>query len=857
MTALAIEAWWPLVVLAAGVPLVIWVARRGHTALAPRRRRWLTGLRIAALSSAVLALMRPVWLASTDAVSVVYALDVSRSVDPGFIDAAIGWMERANAQGKPSDARFIAFAGDARLAAEPKAIRDIRVRTERSGGTAALDRDATDLESALDAARSAFAPNSVQRLVLMSDGNATRGDTWRGVDRLRRSGARVFTVPALPRAGNDVWIEGIDTPRDLRRDEPALINVRIHAQAASKARVVLKRDGKALAQKAVMLDAGSNRVAFTVKMPASGMGTLGAEVIAEGDDAHDNDRFTRSVGVGARPRVLFVEGSKDGAKPLRDALVREGIDVTVAGASDLATTATGYGAYDEVILSDVPASAVDPKRMQALADWVREGGGLLFAAGASTYGESGWRESALEKVLPVTFEAQEKRRELALVIALDRSYSMKGRKLDLAKAATLGALDLLDENHRFAVITFDSQPEITVPLAPVRSKRRAEDQISRFTASGQTNIYPALQTAYRLLVDLPSKAKHVILLSDGDTQPADFQRLVKRMAEANITVTTVAIGAEADVVLMENISKWGKGKFYYTVSPDRVPKIFIDETNRIVNESLVEEPVRAVPRQKADALRGIDFSGAPALKGYASTKLKEGADLTLSTETGAPLLARWQYGLGKSAVFTSDVKNRWAADWLDWPGYGKLFSQLVRETMRRDASEDVRFEVTREGGDALVHFTTLDSSGGFRNGLRPQVKLTMPDGSTRMIVLRQIGPGRYEARTPLGAAGGNPWRFRLAEGNGVPATLVDRAGVQELHRRYPDELRQMPPDHALLKAIAEQTGGRYSPEPKDVFASLGDRVSQPRALWPLAAALALLLYLADLALRRAPGRRVR
>jgi len=76
-------------------------------------------------------------------------------------------------------------------------------------------------------------------------------------------------------------------------------------------------------------------------------------------------------------------------------------------------------------------------------------------------------------------------------------------------------------------------------------------------------------------------------------------------------------------------------------------------------------------------------------------------------------------------------------------------------------------------------------------------------------------------------------------------------------RGYPDELRQMPPDHALLKAIAEQTGGRYSPEPKDVFASLGDRAPRPRALWPWAAALALLLYLADLALRRAPGRRVR
>ena len=44
---------------------------------------------------------------------------------------------------------------------------------------------------------------------------------------------------------------------------------------------------------------------------------------------------------------------------------------TAATRTKLATTPAGYGPFDEVILSDVPASAVDPKRMQALADWVR------------------------------------------------------------------------------------------------------------------------------------------------------------------------------------------------------------------------------------------------------------------------------------------------------------------------------------------------------------------------------------------------------------------------------------------------------------------------------------------------------
>lgn len=853
MSAFTIETWWPVILLPVGVLFTLWVARHTETALSPGRRPWVAGLRIAGIAAAVAALMQPTWLARTDAISVVYALDVSRSIDPAFIDAAIRWIDRTEARGPTHDARFIAFAASARLTADAEAIRALPVRGAGGGSASALDREATDLEAALDAARDAFVPHRVKRLVLISDGVATTGDAWRGVERLRREGVRIFTSPALVRSGTDAWIAGIDTPRDWRRDEPGLVKVRVEAQARTRARVMLARDGQPLGQKSLTLEPGVNVVAFTVKIATTGATALEASVTAEGDQAHDNDRYTQSVSVRGRPRIWYVEGDNPSGSPLRDALVREGIDVVSGSAANLPGKSAGYESYDAVILSDVAAKDVDAERMHALASWVRDdGGGLVFVAGAATYGESGWRESAVEKVLPVTFEAQEERRELALVIALDRSYSMKGRKLDLAKAATLGALDLLDENHRFGVITFDSQPEMTVPLAPVRSKRRAEDQISRFTASGQTNIYPALQSAYRLLVDNPSKSKHVILLSDGDTQPADFQRLVKRMAEANITVSTVAIGAEADTALMESIAKWGKGRHYYTVTPDLVPKIFIEETKRLVNESLVEEPVRAVPRRKAETIRGVDFEHAPPLRGYASTKLKDGAELTLSTETGAPLLARWQYGLGKAAVFTSDAKNRWAADWLGWPGYGKFWSQLVRETMRRDAGEDVNFEATRDGANAVIRLTALDAAGGFRNELRPRVKVTLPDGKTRTIDLSQAGPGRYEARMPMEAMGRAPWRFELAEGGGVGKALVARAGVQALHRPYPDELRLKPADQALLQAMAEQTGGKFAPEPADVFASLGDHATRPRALWPWFAALALLCYLLDLAVRRVP-----
>lgn len=859
---LTVEAWWPLLALALALPLV-WLAwRRSRAGLHQGRLRPLLALRVVALACVAAALMRPAWLAPSAQVSVVYALDVSRSVAPAFQGAALEWIAAADATGRPVRSRLLAFSDRARFADSPEALlrTPLTDRPDPAQGAstdAALARSVTNLEAALDGAWLGLEPDAVKRVVLMTDGNATAGDTWRAVERLRREGVRVFTVPALVSAGSDAWVEGLDMPADPRREEPALATVRVYSQSRQAARVWIARGGRDIASQQVMLDPGLNRVALTVKLPEAGPVSLTAHVQARSRGREQPAAgVTQTVNVGDRPRVLLVEGAAGGRGVLPEVLRKQGLEVAQAAPGELPREVAGFAGRDVVVLDDVAARDVAPESMTALETWVREqGGGVLFVAGPNTYGESGWRESPLERVLPVTFEAREKRRDLALLIVLDRSYSMKGRKLDLAKAATLGALDLLDENHRFGVITFDAQPDMTVPLAPVRGKRRAEDLISRFTASGQTNIYPALQTAYRVLADQKDvRSRHVILLSDGDTQPADFQRLVKRMADNGITVTTVAIGAEADKALLENISKWGNGRFYFTESAERVPKIFIEETQRVVNESFVEEPARAVPRRQAELLRGIDFEAAPPLKGYASLKAREAAEVTLSTESGAPLLARWQVGLGRGAVFASDAGSRWAADWRSWKGFAPFWSQLAREVMRRERSETGVLEVMREGGVVKVSLSALRADGAFRDGLEPTVRVRSPGAPPRVLRLRQAGPGRYEVRLADDPAAAGAARVELLAGGGVDAGLARAAGVHDLQPPVDAEDRLMPPDRALLQAISDYTGGRYAPKPAEVFDPMGDTVRLNRPLWPWLAALGLLLWLADLALRRFPSR---
>ncbi|MGH8631210.1 MAG: VWA domain-containing protein [Burkholderiales bacterium] len=842
-------ASWALV-LTLTVPLVGWVALRTRSNLSGRHLSVVTVLRCAAIALLALAAARPVWNGASNEISVAYALDVSRSVSPAFVTEAIEWIERAQAQAAPAHSRIVAFADRPAVLASTEELRSLEV-AESITASARLARDATNLERALDESLLALDRDRVKRLVVLSDGNQTHGDAWRVLARLKAAGVRVYAIPGRVRANTDAWAQAIEAPDPLRDGEPVQIIVRVVSLGETAARVTLLRGKRPLGTREVRLQPGSNAIRFATRLRGSGLTTLSAQIFARGDTLAENDRIERAVWVGERSRVLYVEGSAESAGYLATALRAEGIRVDTVSASAMPADVAGLSVYDAVILSDAPARGLSGQVMRALESYVRDfGGGFLFAGGENTFGEEGYSGSPVERILPVEFKSQEKRKDLALVIAIDRSYSMKGRKMEYAKEAARAALDLLEEQHRFAVVAFDSQPYISVPLQQVRSKRRAEDQISRIQASGQTNIYPALGVVYRLLQQADVKTKHVLLLSDGDTHPADFERLLERMRNAKIVVSTVTIGEGGDPQLMENIARWGAGRNYVAASVESIPQIFVEETQKAVHENLVEEAVLPVVKWRMAALSGIDFATAPALKGFIATKPRETAEVAIATEQGAPLLVRWQYGLGKSVIFCSDVKNRWAADWLPWQGYGKFWAQLVRDTMRRDSGESVQLRVGREGADALIRLSILDDAGRFNNGLAPQVRVSHGNRNEELIALTQAGPGHYVARVPAGE--GERLAVALAAGGGISAQSAFRAGVRMLAADFADELRSQPPNLALLEAIAAQTGGKMTARIEEVFDPRGDSGRKSRVLWPWLATLALALYLADIFTRRAP-----
>jgi hypothetical protein len=293
---------------------------------------------------------------------------------------------------------------------------------------------------------------------------------------------------------------------------------------------------------------------------------------------------------------------------------------------------------------------------------------------------------------------------------------------------------------------------------------------------------------------------------------------------------------------MADIAMWGKGRAYYIDSYDRVPQIFVKETELALGKTLQEQPFLPLVSKNVEAFKGIDFNGAPRLLGYVATKAKPTSEVLMTeSSSGEPLLARWQYGLGKAVAFTSDVKDRWAAEWVAWKGYPKFWSQVVRETMRRRGDEFFDFAVRRKNNSAVISVNAVAPDGRFRNELRPQVRVIGPDQKVSVLDVPQVGPGAYETQMALPSEG--TYTFRAA---------AENAGgyARSLEHSYAAEYRFYPPDIQKLRFIAEATGGVFNPSGPEIFDQRGESVPSPTHLWPALCMIALVLYLVDILLRR-------
>lgn len=829
--------------LLALVPLVWLSGRFSRTNFNRRQNLLQMVVRSAVLAALAIALARPVLELGSSRVSVVYVVDVSYSVSSRSVTEAAARIAELNGGLRPDHSRIVAFARHPRVVPDGNALTQMVTAT----GETAVDRSGSDLDAALAAARAELAPGHVPRLVVFSDGRTTSGDVAAAVSQLAAAGIPVHVFPLAPRDLGDTWVEALRLPARLAPGGLIAAIVDVGSQRATSAVVEIKSAGKVLGTKAVALTPGTTPVTVDISVDEPGAVTLEATVTSPGDPLADNNALTQAAWVAPRPRVLYVEGTPASSKYLTAALEQSGFDVDTRPAAGLPAAVQELAPFDVVVLSDLARSVLPDSKVAVLATWVEQfGGGLLVAGGEAVFGEDGYRESPLERLLPVTFERKDEP-EVALIMVLDKSWSMAGTNIEMLRVSAQAAADVMKDEHTLGIVMFNDSLEWTLTPRQVGPNRELiKKTIAAIEPSGHTLIFPAVEQAYLALQKVKARAKHVLLLSDGRSYPDDYESLINKMIAEKMTVSAVAMGAAADRELLQNIAKWGKGRSYAADNPKDVPQIFVKEAKDITSPGFDEKPLKPVVKH-AGFLDGIDFSRAPQLRGRTATVIKDTALELIQTEEEDPLLAYWPIGAGRSAVFASDVKDRWAADWLRWRGYGPFFSAVVRELAgQRFANWTLDLHVSPARGvsrNVTVVVEAREPDGQPKNLLRPSVRVEA-GGAPRDLVARQVAPGRYEARLTTDA--NVPISATL-----IDATLPASAG---LSRRFvPDvgaEYRFRAPDEALLASLASSTGGKVGPDAEALRRAGTDSRAARRAMWPGLVLFALVGWASDLLLRR-------
>jgi Ca-activated chloride channel family protein len=837
--------------LLAAVPLV-WLAHAiARTNFNARQRAIQATVRSLILAAISMALAGPMIPTSSSRASIVYAVDVSYSVSSAAIEAAAKRIDDLNAGLHPSHFRVVAFGATAAALDGTAALRQLAHMDPGAtgAGITAVVRHGTDLEAALGAARAELATGFVPRIVLFTDGGSTAGDTDAAVMQLVQAHIPVSVEPLAPRSLGDAWIDGLDLPEHVPAGAPFTATVRIGSQREAQALVEIRSDGQIVGTQSVAVSRGMTTVAISAVLDSPGAHVLHATLTVAKDPLAQNNTLAKGIWADPRTRVLYVEGTPASAHYLANALTSSGFEVTTRGASGLPATEAQLDPFDLVVLSDVPRRAIGAPAMSALAGWVeREGGGLLVAGGEAVFGEGGYRKTAIERLAPVTFERRDEP-EVALILVLDRSWSMAGSSMDLCKAAAQAAVDVMTDEQSLGVLTFNDQFAWDITLRNVgRNREDIRQKIASIEPGGHTLIFPAVEQAYFALRTAKARAKHVVLLSDGRSYPDDYEALVTKMVAARITVSTVAVGPSADPELLRNIAKWGKGRAYQVADAKELPQIFVKEARNAATPGFDEKVIKPVVKTPG-FLAGVDLSHVPPLKGRTATILKDTALELLATDDGDPLLAFWPIGLGRAAVFASDVKDRWASNWVTWRGYGPFFGAVARALERRRppaaALELVAGPVHGRARSVTISMEARDVTGRSRDLLRPLAEVRAGEKAAKTVALRQVAPGRYEATVVADA--GEPLAVTLQDTGaaGTPG-IASRVVLPDTAAEY----RFRPADDAALRAIATATGGAWRPGPEALASASGDRRTERRPVWPVFLGLALALWFVDLVLRR-------
>ncbi len=836
-----------------------------------------TAVRCLILVLVVFALAGLQFISAGGPLNVVFLIDESASVPQESRDAAYQYVRQAIASMGPNDRAAVVLFGERAIV--DRAL-SADTRWQVSGKHPA--EVATDIAGALQVASALFPEGGAKRIILLSDGVQTAGSAADVARRIGLTGTYISVVPLGVASHNEVAVDHVIAPPNVHSGEQYEVRVLLKSTSDRQATVSLYDGDRLVEQKDAALKAGDNVVDFGLKASDEGFHALRAEVASVDDRYAQNNRLWAFTMVSAPPRVLIVAGTQEDAEPLKEALAASGVQADVVDPLYMPHQLENLARYDAVVLANASAERVGVEGQQALQRYVRDlGHGLLMIGGEVSFGAGGYLRSPLEEVLPVSMDvrATEQRASVAITFLVDKSGSM-GRchcggaqqfsptmrtefgvsKVEIVKDAIYKAAALLNSTDQVGVVAYDAGPHQLLALAPMGSV--SEEGLHRILdpmiADGETNMHAGLDAAIAQLSASSARLKHIILFSDGWTRQGEFSDLLNQISARHITLSTIGVG-EGPGELLKTLAEQGGGRYYQAEDVNQIPDIVLKETVRLIGSYYVELRFRPVPAADSPILRGLEPSALPDLLGYNSTTAKPSADVILKSPRGDPILAAWQYGLGRSVAWTPDAKGRWAIEWVRWPQFSQFVGQMVGWTLPRDSTPGLESTFSALAGsapaaqDVEVRVESTDAQGAPRNFLRSSIVVT-GTGQLRMEgTLVQQSPGVYQGVVKGLREGVYEAYIEQRDPSTGQVVASQHTGIvvpyPGEYRLTDDAARQA---DALMNDIAQLGhGGRLDfRAPGAAFTHDIAGQPMPVPLWPWLLLAAVLLFPLDVAVRR-------
>ena len=819
---------YPLALLLVLLPLA-WAA--WEWASSSRRAALL--LKASAFAAILLALAQPRITVYQTKVAVAVLADTSASVSAQDLRAESALAGKVSAARGRHWMRLFPFA---------RATRDWAPEERPKDGwqlrhTAGAAGRGTNLESAIRDGAAALPAGTVPRLLLVSDGHENLGSAARAIWQAQQLGIPIDTVPLAGRPQPGLRLESAGFPGQVFSGERFPVEVTLDSPRAVAATVELTAEGKPIGTNPVQLAAGANHLRLQASVNAVGAIELAGKIVA-GDLGETS--FEDAIAL-RRPRALLV--SHDPASSEQHLL-----RTLEANQFEVERAPNGIpdklDGFQLIVINNWDMESIPASRQAAVENFVKQGGGLAWISGErNVYVEKkGREEGLLERTLPAKLTPPRTPEGTAVVLIIDKSSSMEGRKIELARLAAIGVVENLRPIDSVGVLIFDNSFQWAVPLRRADDRASIKRLISGIVPDGGTQIAPALSEAYQRILPQTAVYKHIVLLTDGISEEGDSLTLTKEALAHHVTISTVGLGQDVNRAFLEKVAQSAEGKSHFLNDPSGLEQILLRDVEEHTGVTAVEKSI--VPRvvKPAEILDGVGMESVPALRGYVRFQARPTSDTILEADRGDPLFVRWQYGLGRAAVFTSDAKNRWAVDWVSWPGFDRLWANIFRDLLPHAPPSEATADFDRANNDLVIDYRLSRSVP--EPDTVPDIYVFGPNGFQTPLKVGKVAAGHYRGRLPIGQ---NQGLFR------VRPLAESRAFPEVGFYRQEDEMLEYGNNVDLLRQIAAATGGHFNPSPRAVFDAGGRSVRATMDLWPGLLALAVLMNLAELVARKWKG----